>query len=82
LQISDRTVRRLINDGELTGYPMGRHRSSWGGECCTAAAISMNGCETQKRRELVRAESMLSARGIRRLTQSLGWFHLSATPER
>jgi excisionase family DNA binding protein len=24
LQISDRTVRRLITDGELTGYRMGR----------------------------------------------------------
>jgi excisionase family DNA binding protein len=24
LQISDRTVRRLISDGELTGYRMGR----------------------------------------------------------
>jgi excisionase family DNA binding protein len=26
LQISDRTVRRLIADGELTGYRMGRSR--------------------------------------------------------
>jgi excisionase family DNA binding protein len=26
LQISDRTVRRLIKDGELTGYRMGRSR--------------------------------------------------------
>jgi excisionase family DNA binding protein len=26
LQISDRTVRRLIVDGELTGYRMGRSR--------------------------------------------------------
>jgi excisionase family DNA binding protein len=26
LQISDRTVRRLVADGELTGYRMGRSR--------------------------------------------------------
>ena len=26
LPISDRTVRRLISDGELTGYRMGRSR--------------------------------------------------------
>jgi excisionase family DNA binding protein len=26
LQISDRTVRRLIRDGELNGYRMGRSR--------------------------------------------------------
>lgn len=26
LQISDRTVRRLIADGELTGYRMGKSR--------------------------------------------------------
>ncbi|WP_006247204.1 excisionase family DNA-binding protein [Mycolicibacterium tusciae] len=26
LQVSDRTVRRLIADGELTGYRMGRSR--------------------------------------------------------
>ncbi|WP_156656302.1 excisionase family DNA-binding protein [Mycobacterium sp. 852002-51152_SCH6134967] len=26
LQVSDRTVRRLITDGELTGYRMGRSR--------------------------------------------------------
>jgi excisionase family DNA binding protein len=26
LQISDRTVRRLISDGELNGYRMGRSR--------------------------------------------------------
>jgi excisionase family DNA binding protein len=26
LQISDRTVRRLLSDGELTGYRMGRSR--------------------------------------------------------
>ncbi|MGO9033001.1 excisionase family DNA-binding protein [Mycobacterium sp.] len=28
LQISDRRVRRLIADGELTGYRMGRSRPS------------------------------------------------------
>lgn len=26
LQISDRAVRRLINDGELTGYRLGRSK--------------------------------------------------------
>lgn len=29
-QISDRTVRRLISDGELTGYRMGRSRRTIG----------------------------------------------------